>query len=183
VNRRELRRLSRTIAHALRHQPWLYELEVDEDGWVPLPQLLDALRRRRSSWHDLSRADIDRMIAASDKRRYELRGDRIRALYGHSLAGRLRKRPVEPPAVLFHGTAPAARARIMETGLLPMQRQYVHLSATRATALEVGARKARNPLVLTVDAARAHRDGITFYLGNELVWLADRVPPRYLSSD
>ena len=26
--------LSRVVSHALRHEPWLYELELDEDGWV-----------------------------------------------------------------------------------------------------------------------------------------------------
>lgn len=47
MNRAELRRLSRTVAHALRHEPWLYELEMDEAGWVPVEQLLDALRSKR----------------------------------------------------------------------------------------------------------------------------------------
>ena len=26
--------LSRAVSHALRHQPWLYELELDDEGWV-----------------------------------------------------------------------------------------------------------------------------------------------------
>ena len=45
----------------------------------------------------------------------------------------------------------------------------------------MGRRKAGEPVVLAVDAERAHREGITFYRGNDLVWLADRVPARYLS--
>ncbi len=32
--------LSKTIAHALRHAPWLYELELDGEGWVPLDSLV-----------------------------------------------------------------------------------------------------------------------------------------------
>lgn len=28
--------LSREISYALRHAPWEYELEMDEEGWVPV---------------------------------------------------------------------------------------------------------------------------------------------------
>lgn len=33
--------LSKTISHALRHEPWLYELELDNEGWAPTTQLID----------------------------------------------------------------------------------------------------------------------------------------------
>ncbi len=36
-------RLSKTISHALRHEPWIYELELDSEGWVPVSQLLESL--------------------------------------------------------------------------------------------------------------------------------------------
>jgi len=35
-SRLDLVRLSKTVAHALRHEPWLYELELDEEGWTPV---------------------------------------------------------------------------------------------------------------------------------------------------
>ncbi len=35
--------LSKEISYALRHAPWEYELEMDEEGWVPVEQLLSAL--------------------------------------------------------------------------------------------------------------------------------------------
>jgi putative RNA 2'-phosphotransferase len=48
------------------------------------------------------------------------------------------------------------------------------------TARKVGARRG-NPVILTVDAGRMHRDGIRFYLSTNGVWLTDAVPPGYLS--
>lgn len=173
-------RLSRTVAHALRHEPWIYELEVDAEGWVPLPQLLRALRDRRRAWRDLDPGDLREMIRRADKRRFEIRGDRIRALYGHSLDGKLAKEEACPPDELFHGTSPGSLGRIREEGLMPMGRQYVHLSADRASAGEVGRRKADDPVILSVAAGEAHRSGVAFYRGNERVWLADRVPPRFV---
>jgi RNA:NAD 2'-phosphotransferase (TPT1/KptA family) len=49
--------VSRTISHALRHEPWLYELELDDTGWVPVGALLTALRAEKSAWAGLSEAD------------------------------------------------------------------------------------------------------------------------------
>ena len=36
----KLERLSKEISYALRHAPWEYELEMDEEGLVPIAQLL-----------------------------------------------------------------------------------------------------------------------------------------------
>jgi putative RNA 2'-phosphotransferase len=70
---------------------------------------------------------------------------------------------------------------IQASGLLPMARQYIHLSVDQATAIEVGRRKARNPALLRVLAGKAYADGIRFYEGNEKVWLADAVPPEFIA--
>lgn len=120
------------------------------------------------------------MVTEATKARHELRADRIRALYGHSVPGRIAKERARPPGTLCHGTAPAAVASVLAHGLKPMRRQYVHLSPDRATAEQVGSRKARPGAVLEVDAARAWDDGVAFYRGNDQVWLADQVPPEYL---
>jgi len=179
MRRRSRIDLSRTVSHALRHAPWLYELEPDREGWVPAEMLLAALRRR-PRWRDLTVLDLETMMAESDKRRFELRDGKIRALYGHSLAGKLAREPAAPPPLLYHGTAPEALDAIRSRGLLPMSRQYVHLSTDIPTALQVGARKARQPVVLCIDAARAHRCGVLFYRGNESVWLADHIPSEFI---
>lgn len=76
--------LSRTVSHALRHEPWLYELELDDAGWVPVGALLAALRAEKPGWAALSEADLAQMMAQADKKRYQLRDGKICALYGHS---------------------------------------------------------------------------------------------------
>jgi len=177
-------KLSRTVAHALRHKPWLYELELDDEGWVPVEALLAALRQRRGAWADLTEEHLAGMIARADKQRYELREGKIRALYGHSLKHRLAKTPAEPPEFLYHGTPTRAVQAILAQGLKPMGRQYVHLSIDLETAREVGARHGKGrdqrPVVLVIRAGEAHRSGVTFYEGNEMVWLADHVPPAFI---
>lgn len=175
-----LTEVSRTVSHALRHEPWVYELELDGEGWVPVDQLLDGLHRLGGRWAAVDRATLERMVAESAKVRHELRGDRIRARYGHSVPGRIAVEPGRPPDTLYHGTSPAAVGSILAGGLRPMGRQYVHLSPDRDTAVQVGMRKAQPCAVLRVDAAGARERGVAFYRGNALVWLADAVPPEYL---
>jgi len=172
--------VSRVVSHALRHQPWLYELELDDAGWVPVAALLVALRTERPAWARLSEADLAHMMAEASKQRFELSGGRIRALYGHSTPHRLAKEAAPPPAILFHGTAPGTVAVIRTDGLRPMGRQYVHLSADAVTAEQVGRRKATGPVILRIRAGAAHGNGVRFYRGNDLVWLADAVAPEFI---
>jgi putative RNA 2'-phosphotransferase len=176
----DLLRLSKAVSHALRHEPWLYELELDDEGWVPVEELLSALRAEKPEWSTLSEADLAKMIAASDKKRHELHDGKIRALYGHSVPDKLLKQLAEPPVVLYHGTSPETAALIKTSGLQPMSRQYVHLSVNTATAEQVGRRKAHAPVLLEVQAKVAAESGVAFYRGNDLVWLADQVPAQFI---
>lgn len=174
--------LSRVISHALRHAPWLYELELDDTGWTAVDALLPALRSHSRRWRNVSEHDLARMIERSDKRRYEMRDSKIRALYGHSLPKKLLKERAVPPQVLYHGTAPDTAQIIRGDGLRPMRRQYIHLSVDVQTARAVGGRKAGDPVILKVLAAKAHEAGVAFYRGNDMVWLADQVPPKFIQT-
>nr|CAA9353384.1 MAG: RNA:NAD 2'-phosphotransferase [uncultured Nocardioidaceae bacterium] len=173
------RQLSKAVAHALRHQPRQYGLELDGHGWTSVSDLLEGLIRRRPGWQ-LRREDLVTMIEASDKRRFEIDGDRIRALYGHSVPGRILKPRSRPPELLFHGTAPTVVPAILAEGLRPMTRQYVHLSVDVQTAHVVGRRRCAVPVILEVAAGEADRAGVEFWCGNDDVWLAESVPPAYV---
>lgn len=173
-------RLSKTISHALRHQPEAYGLELDPEGWVAVEDLLTALHKRRSAWNTISEAEIHQIIAESEKKRFEIRNGEIRAYYGHSTLDKIERQPAAPPDVLYHGTTPQAHSTIINEGLKPMQRQYVHLSTDKQTAHKVALRRTHQPVTLLVDALKAHEHGIRFYPGNEDIWLADAIPPEYI---
>lgn len=171
-------RLSKAMSRALRHRPDLYELELDEAGWTPLDALLDALRPPGGAAP--TRDDVRRVVATSAKDRFEVDGDRVRARYGHSVPGRIALTPGTPPDVLYHGTSRAAAGAIAAAGLVPMRRQYVHLSVDVETARQVGGRKDRDPVLLEIDAAAAVRAGVRFWRGNDTTWLALVVPAAHL---
>jgi putative RNA 2'-phosphotransferase len=174
-------RLSKTIAHALRHAPKEYGLTLDEEGWVELDDLLNALRTRGGFSRNASRGDLDAIIEQSEKQRFEIRDGRIRAFYGHSVTTKIEHEPTVPPTVLYHGTTREAAETILREGLKSMKRQYVHLSTDVETAHKVGLRRTSNPVILHVAALKAHQNGINFYLGNEDIWMADPIPATFIS--
>ncbi len=172
--------LSKALSYALRHAPWEYELELDDQGWVLVDDLLNLLAQEKSSWTNLTINDLHIMIEQSEKKRHEIRGDKIRALYGHSTPNKLTKEKATPPSVLYHGTSPKLIKVIMNQGLKPMSRHYVHLSIDVETARQVGSRKASKPIILAIDSEEANKNGVIFYRGNDKVWLADVMSPDYI---
>ncbi len=171
--------LSKEISYALRHAPWEYELELDENGFVDVQQLIDSLREDKK-WQFVTIDDILKSMELSDKKRFEIKDGKIRALYGHSIPQKLKKEPKEPPEILYHGTARRFVDSIMKTGLLPRGRQYVHLSSDTDTASLVGKRRDSAPVILKIYAKKAWNDGVKFYHGNETIWLAESVDSKYI---
>lgn len=121
-------------------------------------------------------------VETNDKKRFSFdeTGDRIRANQGHSVDVDLQLEEKEPPAVLYHGTVERFLPAIWAEGLMKGKRHHVHLSRDVATAQRVGARRG-SPVVLRVDAARMYRDGCTFFVSANGVWLTDSVPAEYLT--
>ncbi|WP_420214824.1 RNA 2'-phosphotransferase [Limosilactobacillus mucosae] len=173
--------LSKKISYALRHNPQKYGLHLDEYGYTKISDLLQALNHVHHLNPPATIADLENIIQNSDKERFKIKGDLICALYGHSLPGIIQHPAATPPDTLYHGTARRFLDSINQTGLLPMGRQYVHLSATIPMARQVGQRHDQFPAILKVDAARASQDGSNFYIGNDQVWLCDELPSQYLT--
>jgi putative RNA 2'-phosphotransferase len=180
ASEREIKEISKTVSHALRHVPEKYGLKLDKDGWVLVNDMLIALAKKRKAWADLSEQDLHEMIALSAKKRHGINDGKIRALYGHSTEEKIIKQATTPPELLFHGTSPDTVETILKTGLKPMNRQYAHLSEDIETASEVGSRKSKSPVILTIEALKANKAGIQFYLGNEKIWLANFIPNTYI---
>jgi putative RNA 2'-phosphotransferase len=178
VDDKRLVRVSKFLSRHLRHAPQDLGLTLEAGGWVRVEDLLAGCERTGMR---IDLALLKQVVADNDKKRFEFdeNGERIRASQGHSVEVDLQLIAQTPPDVLYHGTAQATLPAILASGLLPMARHHVHLSALAETARKVGARHGK-PVVLVVDAAGLHREGHTFYCSTNGVWLVDAVPARYL---
>ncbi|GAA3227255.1 RNA 2'-phosphotransferase [Streptomyces sp. XM83C] len=176
MDERRTVKVSKYLAKHLRHQPERIGITLDEGGWVEIDTLIAAAAAHGFRF---TREELDHVVAANDKKRFAIDGDRIRASQGHSVDVDLGLPPATPPPYLYHGTVARNLAAIRSEGLRPMNRHAVHLSADRETATRVGARRGQ-PVVLSVDAGSMHRDGHVFHVSTNGVWLTEAVPPRYL---
>jgi len=168
-------RVSKFMSYVLRHNPG--DLKISPDGFVQLNELI-SLMQKRYRW--LSIGYLKRIVREDEKNRFEIRGDRIRARYGHSIEVSLGY-PVARVKLLYHGTSPEAAEAILEKGLTPMERRKVHLSSTVEDALEVGKRKAERPVILRIYAARARETGVTIEKATGRLFLADYIPAEFIS--
>lgn len=179
MNEKQKTSKGKFLSLILRHQPETIGLTLDEAGWASVDELLAKLAAHKKP---LSRAELEELVITNNKQRYSFNADqtKIRANQGHSLPTvDLGLEPLEPPAILYHGTASRFVEVILQEGLTPRSRQHVHLSKDTETATQVGMRHGK-PVILLVDAQQMQLDRFEFYCSANSVWLTEKVPAIYL---
>ena len=153
-------RASRFLSLVLRHKPEAAGVTLDEHGWADVEALLQGVSKR----HSLTMEQLEEIVRTDDKQRYSFNDDKtkIRANQGHSIPVDVEFVACEPPELLYHGTGEKYYDSIMESGLLPKSRLYVHLSKDIETAKTVGVRHG-TPVVFTVMSGQMFKDGYLFY--------------------
>jgi putative RNA 2'-phosphotransferase len=171
--------LSRYISLVLRHEPRLAQLELDEQGWVQIDDLLNGAQKAGKR---LTKELLLRIVRENDKQRFAISddGQRIRANQGHTVAVDLGLAPIAPPARLYHGTVRRFLDDIFRKGICRGKRHHVHLSVDVETAARVGKRRGE-PIILQVQSQQMHSDGYKFFCTENHVWLTEHVPPEYVS--
>jgi putative RNA 2'-phosphotransferase len=179
MNKDRATSISKYLSLVLRHNPAAAGVTLDAQGWVRVEDLLAGAARHG---HSFTRTELAEVVEQNEKQRFAFSPDaqRIRANQGHSVSVDLGFTPETPPEVLYHGTVERFLTSIMERGLDKRSRQYVHLSLDVATARRVGGRRGE-PVILRIAAGSMHSDGFCFYCSANGVWLAERVPPQYIS--
>ncbi len=172
--------LGKTTAGVLRHFPDKYGLEMDERGWISIEHFVKVLRNRQKSFHWLRQYHVKALAATDEKNRYQRDGDRIRATYGHSVEVDLDLPTEDIPEVLYAPTTEKESELLLEGGLRPSDRSYVHLSGTYESAVEAGAVRTDEPVILKVDAEQAIEDGHEIMEAGKDVYIVKEIEPEYL---
>ncbi len=173
----ELTTTSKFIALILRHKPETIHLQLDEHGWAKVDELIAGV----SKTHPIDLEILEEIVRTDNKQRYSFSEDRtlIRANQGHSIPVDVELEKRTPPDILYHGSASKFETSIMEEGLLPKSRLYVHLSKDIETAKVVGSRHG-TPIIFEVNTKSMVSDGYEFYYSRNGIWLTKNVPAIYL---
>ena len=170
-----IERITRSLAFMLRHQPEQFDLELDKYGYADLDEVVRALNEKVGEPVEVG--DVEEAVGSSGPR-YEIDGDKIRALYGHSITvdpGDTSK----PPEVLYVSLPEGDVERAQRFGLRGGRRRFLHLALSQEHAVESGRRLARDYTVLSIQALDAWEEGVNFYDRHSL-WLAEEVPTHLL---
>jgi putative RNA 2'-phosphotransferase len=175
---RKVIKASKFLSYVLRHDPGSIGLELEDGGWVDVAELI---RCASEGGVSLTEEVIEDVLSAGGKQRFSLNedGSRLRANYGHSVPVELEMEPCVPPRTLYHGTATRFLNLIFHQGVTPRRRQFVHLSADRETAAEVG-RRHGEPVVLVVDSGRMSDEGAEFFVAPDDIWLTKSIPVEFI---
>lgn len=178
MNERELRKKSKFLSLVLRHKPDAIGIELDQNGWVEVDELLSALAHHGRA---MSIETLQQIVRNNDKQRFLFADDgtRIRANQGHSVEVDLGYQPAIPPEILYHGTPRQFVGSIANEGLKKMERHHVHLHADVTTSTKVGERRGK-PVLLKIRALEMHKAGFEFFVTPNDVWLTESVPVEYI---
>ena len=178
VSFRQMTRLSKFLSLVLRHKPSLLGLKLDKNGWVPID---DLITKAKAAKINLTREILMEVVNKNDKKRFAVNEDvtRIRANQGHSIDVDLGLQPVNPPRILYHGTAARFVDSIRKSSLNSGNRRYVHLSQDWQTAIKVGQRHGK-PVVLQIDTEAMNRNDLHFFISKNGVWLTQSVPSKFI---
>jgi putative RNA 2'-phosphotransferase len=181
LNERELALLGRTMAGILRHFPERYGLEMDRRGWVDLRDFITAVQIRHRKFRFLKPHHIIALVQTDPKGRYQFDEGRVRATYGHSFDLDLDLPTDGIPASLYFPTTEEECSILLEMGLRPSDRKWVHLSDSIESAYEAGKVRTDLPVILKVDTAKATADGVVIMKAGKTVYITKEIPPEYLS--
>lgn len=172
-------RQSKWLSLVLRHKPEKFGIELDAYGWTSIPSVIKAAN---ATGIPMTRDSLKRVVDENNKKRFDMKGNKIRANQGHSIPVDLELEPEQPPETLWHGTARHLLASIMEHGILKGNRNFVHLSDDEITAITVGARHGV-PVALSINTKAMHNHGYKFYLSENGIWMTDTVPVEYIDKE
>ncbi|ASA54846.1 RNA 2'-phosphotransferase [Vibrio gazogenes] len=180
TSQNQLKQISKFLSFVLRHKPEAIDLTLDPHGWANIDELIDKASTSNEI-EDIDRNLIQDVVDTNDKKRFIISedGQHIRANQGHSIHVDLQLQPSVPPEFLYHGTATRFLDSILEEGLKPQQRQHVHLSADKETAVTVGQRYGK-PVILKIKSQLMYEQGFEFYISENGVWLTSYVPSKFI---
>lgn len=178
ISEKEITHISKFLSLVLRHQPQTIGIQLDQNGWTDIKELLE---KANNHGVQLDREVLNHIVATNSKKRFAINDalDKIRASQGHSIEIELGYINQKPPEILFHGTGENSVQSILAKGLEKQSRQHVHLSSDIETAIKVGQRHGK-PFVFNVLAEQMYNDNFVFFISDNGVWLTDCVPPNYL---
>lgn len=171
--KKSIKQMAGFMVYVLGRRPDELGLVPDAEGFVKINALLQALGEE-SGWGFIRRSHLEEILAVFPKPVLELRENRVRAADREHLP---KPEPVRSlPGQLFTCIRRRAYAHVLEKGLHASPPDRIILSESRPMAVRIGKRMDPHPILLTVAAHVALKQGAAFFKAGDSLYLADQIP-------
>ena len=176
MENKELQNKSKRLSYLLRHNP--EELSISKDGFISTIEILNKL--------SISMEQLESIVNENDKKRFSFSEDKtkIKASQGHTIQVEIKMKEYQGENIkIYHGTSKYNLESIKKKGLVPMKRQYVHLTKNIKTAKETGLRYAKRNhdlIVFSVLTDELIKNKIEILISDNEVFQVKNVPYKLL---
>lgn len=181
MSEEELKRIGGIMSGILRHFPDQFGVMMDDNGWVSILDLVEAIKTRKIGLHWLRPLHIEAIVETDEKNRYQVDGEMVRATYAHTIDINLSDLPLATLPTLYYPVTEDEVEIVLEQGLTPTDRSKVHLSGSVDKATEAGKIRTEKPIILQIDAEKAIADGVSIRQAGKDVFIADEINAKYVS--
>jgi putative RNA 2'-phosphotransferase len=176
VGKYKLKELGKIVEYILQHRPDEFGLFLNDDGSLPIKELMWALHEE-AGWKHVRHGHLKELAYSGLQFAFTVEEKHIRPQNTPSQA----LLETAPPRLLYFAARRKAYPVILKHGLRPGGRAYVPLATTEDLARRIGRRRDPKPILLTILAASAHDSGHRFFNCGELLYLVNNLPPPFLS--
>jgi putative RNA 2'-phosphotransferase len=171
--------LSKLLHYMLTQRPDEFGLVPDEEGFVSLKEILQALHEEEG-WRHVRSSHIQEILWYDKSKTFELLDGRVRAIPMHDTLPAAYPE-ARPPKLLYYGTSRKSYPYILQKGLKPTGKSSLHLSVTKDMAQRIARRRDPQPVILEVHAEKAWAEKTLFRKVKELIYLTESLAPEYFS--
>lgn len=161
------------LNYVLGRHPDEFGLVPDQEGFVPVKELLKALHEEEG-WRHVRSGLLNELLISTRPAPIEIHGNLIRAVD----RGRLPKisEAMHPPKVLYIAIRRKAYAPTIEKGLRAGGGSSLILSSDKTMALRIGTRRDIQPVLLCVQVKKTQEQNVVYHQFGKNLFLTDRIP-------
>ena len=161
------------LAYILGRHPDEFGLVPDQEGFVPVKELLKALHEEEG-WRHVRAGLLNELLISAMPAPIEIDDNRIRAVDRERLPKI--SEAVNLPKVLYIAIRRKAYASAIEKGLRAGGRPSLILSSDQAMALRMGMRRDNPPVLLSVQVQKTLEQSVVYHQYGNNLFLTDRIP-------
>ena len=181
MDKKQRNRLEKILFSLLGKAPGSFITILDEEGWLSVKEIHRILASVKDSG-PLTPAGIRQFVDLYQPEKFELRNNRIRVRPEYMDPDLLIMEYVSPPDKLYVPVRPKAHSHVLKKGLIPpSNKSWIILTTDNESAMTMGRRRDKEPLIGEVSCAIAENMGVCFFRADGPLYLAERLPMECLN--